>query len=199
MRRGGPIVTRSFSAVASRPSTPSAPARPPPVSTNRPTVQYQRHHEVEAPRVDGDAFRQGWRVRTRLDHLLEAEKIDDECWQAARTWRGWCAAIGRVGVQGWSPRVDRSLTGYDPHLGKVVAASKLRECTEALGQRRILCLELCVLDDLAWNSVALKLGVSEKTAVLRVAEALEALSDWAAGREVKPPLIERFRNEPRRC
>jgi DNA-directed RNA polymerase specialized sigma24 family protein len=201
MRRPSGLVERRFVGAispASRVQSKVPFGAPPPGATSSPTPQFRRHHDVEIPKVDQAAFRQGWRVRTRLNWLLETGKITDEAWDIARVWHRWCAVIGRVRVQEWTERVDVSLSGYDPHLSRVTAATKLREATGALGQRRILCLELTVLDDLAWAQVAYRLGVSEKTAMLRVAEALEALADWRAGRVIKPAPVERYRNEPRR-
>src|SRR5262249_54017831 len=76
------IVTRSFAATATRPAP--RPAVPLVVTTAAPTPQFRQHHNVEAPQVDSTAFRQGWRVTTRLDALLEAGRIDKEQWEAAR-------------------------------------------------------------------------------------------------------------------
>ena len=42
----------------------------------QPSAAYRQHHDVEAPRVDTSAFRQGWRVVTRLDALASEGAID---------------------------------------------------------------------------------------------------------------------------
>jgi hypothetical protein len=56
------------------PATSTRPA----VSSNAPTPIYRQHHDVAAPQVDDRAFRQGWRVSTRLDGLYETGRIDRE-------------------------------------------------------------------------------------------------------------------------
>jgi hypothetical protein len=86
MRRPGSLVSRSFSAASVMPSPHASAPLPPAVATNQPTPAYRRHHDVEAPQVDSTAFRQGWRVCSRLDSLLEAGRIDREAWDAAHAW-----------------------------------------------------------------------------------------------------------------
>jgi hypothetical protein len=198
MRRPGSLVTRSFSASASpRPTPHSALVLPPVVATNRPTPQYQRRHDVEAPAVDATAFRQGWRVTTRLDALLEAGRIDSEQHDAAHAWRRWAELIGLSHVQRWDVRPDAPCYPSDlPMLRRVQAAARLRACTEALGELRTRLLDCCVVRDLSSGEIAALLRVSDKTATSRVVEALSALADWRCGRTVAPPPVLRFRNQP---
>ena len=193
MRRPG-IVTPSFAATASRPTTAALPLG---VATNRPTPQFTRHHDVTAPQVDATAFRQGWRVASRLDALLDGGRIDREAWEAAREWRRWAEAIGLSHVQRWDVRPDAPCHPSDlPMLRRVQAAAKLRACTEALGELRVRLLDCCVARDLSWREIAALLRVSDKTATTWVAEAITALADWRAGRTVTPPPMLRFRNQP---
>jgi hypothetical protein len=127
MRRPAGIVTRSFSTAAVRPSPPAHAPIPPTVATNQPTPAFRRHHDVEAPQVDSEAFRQGWRVQARLDQLLEAGKIDREAWDAAQEWRRWAEMIGVSHVQRWDVRPDAPCHPNDlPMLRRVQAAIRLR-------------------------------------------------------------------------
>jgi hypothetical protein len=197
MRRSG-IVTRSYTVAVS--ARPAAAAPLPAVTTNRPTPQFTRHHEVSAPQVDSTAFRQGWRVATRLDGLLEAGRIEREAWDCANEWRRWAETIVPSRVQQWAIRVDM------PHasardagmLWRIAAATKLREAGEALGELRVKLLEASVLHDLSWRAIATQLRCSDKTALDRVAEAVIALADWRYGRIVPPPPVMRYRIEPGR-
>jgi hypothetical protein len=52
-----------------------APRMPPPpvlhqAPSNAPTAELRRRDDIEAPQVDGLAFRPGWRIQSRLDGLL---------------------------------------------------------------------------------------------------------------------------------
>jgi hypothetical protein len=195
MRRSGPIVAKSSAATAPR-SAPSGPLLPP-VSTNRPTPQFTSHHNVTAPQVDSTAFRQGWRVATRLDGLLESGRIDREQWDCAQQWRRWAELIGLSHVQRWDVRPDAPCHPSDlPMLHRVQAAAKLRACSVALGELRVRLLDCCVLRDMSWREIAGLLRMSDKTATQWVVEALSALADWRCGRTVAPPPVLRFRNQP---
>jgi hypothetical protein len=201
MARPGSVVTRSFSAsAATRPTPHSAAVPPPAVATSRPTTQFTRHHDVTAPQVDSTAFRQGWRVATRLDALLEAGRIDREAWDFAHEWRRWAETIVPSRVQQWAIRVDMpAASARDAGmLWRIAAATKLRESGEALGPLRVKLLEASVLHDLSWRAIATQLRCSDKTALDRVAEAVAALADWRCGRIVPPPPVMRYRIEPGR-
>jgi hypothetical protein len=195
MRRPAGIVTRSYSAAAVRPSPHVA--APAAVATAAPTPQFRQHHQVETPRVDSTAFRQGWLVATRLDQLLETGAINREAWGAARTWRRWVETTAPIRAQAWDVRVDRSLAANDTAmLHRVAAATRLRACAEALGPLRCRLLELHVTRDASWREIAARAGVSDKTARSLLIEALEALADHCAGRAVAAPPLLRFRNQP---
>jgi hypothetical protein len=197
MRRPG-TVTRSFVATTSRPS-PQRAGLPAAAATAAPTPQYRRHHDVAAPQVDSTAFRQSWRVSTRLDSLLEANRIDREAWDCAQEWRRWAELIGLSHVQRWDVRPDAPCHPSDlPMLRRVEAAAKLRACTEALGELRMRLLDCCVLRDLSWREIAALLRVSDKTATVWVVEALSALAGWRCGHPVAAPPVLRYRIEPGR-
>jgi DNA-directed RNA polymerase specialized sigma24 family protein len=168
-----------------------------PVATNRPTPQFRQHHTVETPRVDTSAFRQAWRVQSRLDGLLEAGRIDREQFEAAQVWRRWAEVIAPTKVQSWDVRVDASRLANDASMViRVNAQAKLRSAIDALGPLRHRLLEMSVGDDRSWREIGDRLGVDAKTATGRVIEAIAALADWHAGRAVAPAPIIRFRNQP---
>jgi hypothetical protein len=198
MRRpSSSVITRSFATTgtASRPRALVLPTVP----TSRPTLQFQRHHDVAAPQVDATAFRQGWRVATRLDSLLESGRIDRQAWDCACEWRRWAATITPVRVQPWDVRVDVSAVPSDAGmLFRVHAATKLREAAAGIGPVRAKILEAVVLHDCSWRQLAQQLRVSDKTASQRAAEAVVALADWRSGRPVAPEPAVRYRIEPGR-
>ncbi len=195
-RRGGPgpSVGKSlaFAAAAPRPVPPSP--RPP---SSAPTHEYRRHHDVAAPQVNSTAFRQGWRVSTRLDGLLEAGRISREAWGAAQDWRHWFETVTPFRAQAWEVRVDVSTVPTDAGmLVRVNAMAQLRAVADALGPLRVKLLESVVVKDLPWLELARVLRCSDKTAVGFAVEAIEALADWRAGRAVAAPPVLRFRNQP---
>jgi hypothetical protein len=153
---------------------------------------------VTPPRVDGAAFRPGWRVSTRLDSLLEAGRIDRDQWDAAHEWRRWAETIHPSPAQNWDVRVDHSLNiAADAGMvHRLAAAARLREAAEAIGPLRARILEAVVVHDRSWLELGRLLQVSDKTAVQRAAEAVAALADWRNGRTVAEPPAVRFRNQP---
>lgn len=110
-----------------------------PVSpSTTPTPLYRQHHDVTAPRVDSTSFRQGWRVASRLDGLLEAGRIDREQWDAACIWRRWAETMAPSRVQRWDVKVDLPAVPNDAGMvNRVHVVGKLRNVADALGPLRI--------------------------------------------------------------
>jgi DNA-directed RNA polymerase specialized sigma24 family protein len=191
-------VSRSFSAATASPaptrSAYQAPAPSAAPGSNSPSLAYRQHHDVTAPQIDTTAFRQSWRLVTRLDGLLEAGRIDRETWNYAAEWRRWFETVTPYRHQSWDVRVQVSCVPNDGGmLRRIAAAGQLREAAAALGELRIRLLEACVVHDRAWREIAALLRVTDKTATTRVVEALEALADWRAGRPVAPPPAPQYR------
>jgi hypothetical protein len=152
---------------------------------------------VAAP--DANAFRQGWRLISRLNGVLESGRIDRGQWDAACLWRRWYDAITPSRVQPWEIRVDTPTVPNDTGaLLRVQAAGKLRAAAAELGPLRIKLLEWAVGKDFAWAEIARFMRVSDKTARDHTVEAIAALADWHAGRTVAQEPVIRFRNEPGR-
>jgi hypothetical protein len=188
---GRPPISKSFAAPAAGHARPT-----PPPPTSSPTPQYRQHHVVEAPQIDAEVFHPAFRVKTRLLGLAEAGKIDRRELEAAVIWRRWHEAIGRVRVQSWEVRVGHSLTSgtLSPHQS--LAAEQLRACLAALGPDRVRLLEWSVALDMNWKDIGRRIGLSDKTAIARVIEAIAALALWSRGLPVPDPPPVRFRNQP---
>ena len=98
-----------------------------PPSSTRPSAEYERHHDVAAPRVDSTAFRQGWRVNSRLMQLHASGEITAGELQAAVDYQA--AATRIVGLRGLAlrERVDGGWrNGTDLSASKLDAAERLR-------------------------------------------------------------------------
>jgi hypothetical protein len=169
-----------------------------PTASNAPAPAYRQHvHGIEAPRVDGTAFRQAWLVQTRLWSLFEQGRIDRDAVDAALAWRRWAELVSPTKVQQWDTHVDVSIGPGDGGMGlRIDAAAKLRTVSEVLGSLRIAILEACVLNDRPWQQLAKLLRVSDKTAITRAAEAITALTAWKNGDPVPPPPELRPRIQP---
>jgi hypothetical protein len=163
---------------------------------NAPLVEYRRHHDVLAPRIDSREFRPGWRRKTRLMGLVETGKIGRDELEAGLQWRRWCETIGRQRTQAWIARINQSPMPGIPAHHELAAARSLQMASAAVGPLRTSLLLWCLVDDLSWCDIGRRLRVQRQTAVKRVIEALEALAVWRAGRPVPEPPRIRFRNQP---
>lgn len=113
-------------------------APPPALSTNRPTPEFHRHHDVEASSIDRTSFRPGWHVHTRLQALFDAGRIDHQQRDAATLWGRWAERTAPTCTQRWIPRLDRPLYPAAPDMPlRADAATGLRRVAEALGPLRV--------------------------------------------------------------
>ena len=132
-----------------------------------PSRFYRQHHEVEAPRVDDDTFRQAWRRRNRLDELLLDKSITPFEWRAAVEFR---AAFERVLSAAWPPPLWLSATagGRGDHEGaflhRLDDLALLRALRAVLGQVPCGLIQACVVDDLSWAYLGRALDIDPKTA-----------------------------------
>lgn len=121
--------------------------------TNAPTRELRRHHDVDEPRVDERAFRQGWIVRTRLDQLLALEAISAGDWQAAIEFRAaWIAARELAARE--PIRVAGGQDRDAATIARLEAARKVRIVETAIGRLATALVTACVIEDLSWASIA---------------------------------------------
>jgi hypothetical protein len=154
----------------------------PVVLTTRPTPEFRRHHDVEDPRVDERAFRQGWIVRTRLDQLLADDRITRGEFQAASEYRAtWAIARELVGIEPGMIRVAGSSSADEAMIARVDAAVKLRLVEVAIGSLAARLLLACLVHDLRWAVTARFLGKHPETARDWTVRAIRALAlAWAS-------------------
>lgn len=124
--------------------------------TAKPTREFRRHHDVDEPRVDHRAFRQGWRIRTRLDQLLADDRITRGEWQAASAYRdAWASA--REITRADEPGMISSPGAGSPDaamIAKLDAVEKLRRVEDAIGPFAASLVRCCVVHDMTWAATA---------------------------------------------
>ena len=187
MRRLGPV-NKSFATPAVGRSAPSPSVAP--------SAEFRAHHTVVEPRIDGAENRPSWLVVTRTMKLLEAGRIGRQEYEAGLWWRRQAEAVGRQRTQPWEVRIDNRMPGTPPEY-RLNAADQLRRAGEALGAQRVALLQMCVCDDMSWERIGRKIGLSDKTTKDRCAESLIMLARWLRREPVADPPKVRFRIEPR--
>jgi hypothetical protein len=155
---------------------------------NAPGVARVQHiEELEAPRVDATAFRQGWRIRTRLDRLLVDGRISAGTWQAAVEYR---SAWERVLAQGgWGEAGGVRVGGgvSDPHqrtVSLLATLTRLRLVEEAIGRLAADLCRCCVVHDHSWALLARHCHRNPETVRDWTALALQGLATaWGGSQE----------------
>ena len=147
-----------------------------------PSVHFRQHHLVEAPRIDDRAFRPAWRVRTRLDALLDRRAITPREWRAASEYRSlWEMALGDLlstpqrGAHGAGGRPTDHYMAERLDALRALSAARKRLGAAAWGL-----IEACVIDDLSWNEIGRCLDVDHKTARAWTITAIKELALVAA-------------------
>ena len=152
------------------------------MTSNQPTLEFRDHHDLDPPRVDEREFRQGWRVRSRLDQLLTAERITRDEWQAARDYAlawAFCRTIRHT---------DSGMTGIPSSASpgalegaRLDAATKLRIVEEAMGGFATALVVACAVQDLPWARIARPFDVNPETVRDWTVLAIRALTAASAG------------------
>lgn len=158
------------------------------MTSNAPSDDRAQHVEaIDPPRVDATAFRQGWRVRTRLDTLLADHRITPDQWQAAVAYRdAWDRVLSAGGGSSGGNRVSGGSGQHDRLLGLVGTISRLRAVETAIGEPAAPLCFACAVEDRSWASIAAIHRRNPETVRDWTARALRALaSAWAASR--RPP------------
>ena len=146
---------------------------------SQPSTAYRQHHDVEAPRVDASAFRQGWRVVTRLDALLATRRISPGQWEAAVQYRNAWARVMRA-HGGSSQAGMRRIANADAmhaRLGyQLDTITLLREIEAQIGQLAAWRCFACVVQDQSWHAIGRRLRCNHETARDWTVFALRALA-----------------------
>lgn len=158
----------------------------------KPTPEFERHHEVDAPRVDGRAFRTAFRVRTRLDSLLAAERITPGEWQASVEFRASSAiARGLSGPPAFLARVPGSPDPDGGAVARLSAGLKVSLVEATIGTLATALVTACVIEDLPWAAVARICHRNPETVRDWTVHAIRALAAaWADAQAARdrPPL-----------
>ena len=139
------------------------------LTSNAPSEDRTRQADaIDPPRVDARVFRQGWRIRTRLDALHIAGLISAGEWQTGHDFRAAYDRVRGVGERG-APDIRAGGSGrpdgaHGAMLSAIAAAARLREVDAQLGPLfSLLCVQCCV-HDVAWAHLGRVVHVDPKTA-----------------------------------
>lgn len=145
---------------------------------------------IEAPAIDAREFRQGWRVRTRLDVLRDTGRITAGEYQAAVEYRSaWEAA--RLEVATTAQLMRSPGGGADAHtrmLAAVGAVAKLQAVEASIGRFAADLCRACIVRDLPWVEVARITGRNRETVRDWTVLAIRALARaWSGPRRRLAP------------
>jgi hypothetical protein len=149
------------------------------ITSNAPTFSYRRHHDVDPPRVDASTFRQGWRIRTRLDALHAAELITAAEHQTGVEFRAACDRVRGVSAP-TAPDIRATGSGrpdgaHSAMLSAIATQSRLRVVDAQLGPLfSLLCVQCCV-HDVSWAHLGRVVHVDPHTARSYTVRALHRL------------------------
>jgi hypothetical protein len=152
--------------------------------SNAPTAHRAQHVAgIEAPQVDALAFRQGWRIASRLDVLRRTGRLTPGQWQSAVEYR---AAWERARLEASTTmRLMRGGGGdSDSHarlLAGIGTVAKLSAVESAIGRLRADLCRACIVHDLPWAVLARRLHHDRETVRDWTVLAIVALaSAWSA-------------------
>jgi hypothetical protein len=168
--------------------SPSPSPRPSPSPSPFPGAgpsRYRRQHgaRIEPPRVDGTAFKQFWKARTRIDRLIADGAISGAEWTAAIAFRNsFETAFGsivrsRLGDLGTGRAPPRRAASPAPGERQLAAAARLRDIRHRVGELAYDLLYLCLVEDLAWAEIGRRLQADPKTARAWTVAAVRRLAE----------------------
>jgi hypothetical protein len=164
----------------------------------KPSPEFLQHHAVEAPAVNARSFRQGWRVRSRLEVLhrtgrltagqLQAAVEYRAAWELARLEAAATMPLLRAGGGGSTDQHARLWAG-------IATVAKLEAVESAIGGMRADLCRACIVHDMPWAELARRTGRDSHTARRWTVLAIVALARaWsgprrlaAAGRTIEAP------------
>lgn len=153
-----------------------------------PSRFFLQHVALDAPEIDAGSFRPYWRVRTRLDQLLDDNAITFAQWYSAVTLRAWVlrGVGGSYGGQSFD-RADRPASGFDASaVRRIDASGHLDRVSADLGADHCRLLNLFVVWDVNFRDIARVLQVHPTTARKRTIDALRALALAMCGPKKTP-------------
>lgn len=136
------------------------------IVSNAPSLDQLRHVEaIEAPHVDARAFRQGWRVTTRLDALLDGQRITPGQWQAGVELRdAWGRVLGLRAVDPAGVRAAGADAAHDRMTTLLDTATRLRLVEARIGVMPFALCRWCAVEDRPWREIGRKLHRNHEVA-----------------------------------
>jgi hypothetical protein len=162
-------------------------ASPAPPS-NAPNPFYRRHHSpgILGPEISDRMFRQGWRIRDKLQELVGDRLISPGAWLAASQHRdahalafsgGVGSHLDAVGAGRRPKGAGKNAALLEHSEAQLDAARRLRAGDRALGPTIVAILRAFVLENLRYCALANRFGTTGKTMKKWVVEIIRALAE----------------------
>jgi hypothetical protein len=152
----------------------------PPGPGSTPLDYLKQHQSLDQPEISARAFRQAWRVRSRIDKLLVAEEITGFEWRCASEFRTLHEVA--FGSLLRAPRLDGTGRGSGyrdtlrPGDQQRAALRRLRDLQARLDRDTVQLLELIIVMDLRWRELGKRLSCHACTAKRRAIAAIRRLA-----------------------
>lgn len=154
-----------------------------------PTAHRAQHVEgIEAPAVDARAFRQGWRITSRLDALHRDGKLTAGEWQAAVEYRAaWCRVLS-ASPRSFAPmRVSGFAGGGADRLATLTdTITRLRAVEAHIGATAAILAYWCIVADQSWAATGRKLQRNPETVRDWTTDAIRLLARAWSGARRRP-------------
>ena len=147
----------------------------------------RQHHALEAPEVSERAFRQAWRVRTRVDRLLVDKAISWAEWRCAVEYRAlYECAFGSLTPASRPDGTGRGgayRAGLRPSDRQLAALRQLQKLLRQLDRPTVQLLEAVIVEDVKWCVLGKRLGAHSCTARRWAVAAIKLLATaWSGPR-----------------
>lgn len=145
-----------------------------------PSPYFRQHHAVEAPQIDGAAFRPFWKLRPRLEQLLIDRAISITEYRAGQIFRMLAEIVlaGDWPKSQWLGKTHaNSRGGLDLAISRRAdALNRLHAIRRELGPVGFALLEYHLVDDLSWRAIGARYCRDPKTVRAWTIAALRALA-----------------------
>jgi len=160
---------------------------PSPGPGSRPLEYPKQHVSLEQPEINEHAFRQAWRVRSRLDKLFVAGEITGYEWRCASEFRTAneiaFESVLRAPLLDGTGRASGYPANVHPSERHHGALRRLHDLHGRVGRETVRLLEAVIVEDLKWRELGKRLQVQACTSKRRAIAAIKTLGQRVVVRQ----------------